>query len=316
MSEIKKKPPMKISDLEKTSRPVREPGALSYVTGSESKEPIQESLKKKGKFFSPETKKFLLPIVVSMVFSVFIVSQMAPSKSDFNILVRMVNANSAAVTALETSSKALAAKMETLITSSAQYAKKTDSPIVADNTTATDKRIKALDSRISSQSQTLAALSSSIKDLSNKPASLPVQNTITQVVSSGVDAILTGTVPNFQLTATGKTGVYYAKVTLVPTSKRFLSSSTDYQGAVNAYYTFLGGGYSRGYSPEMFYDSPSSGWVLSSISFITTPLQLDSKAPRVFSITITNTLNSLGSFNAYIEILPSTASSGSTGGDI
>jgi len=128
MEERKKKPPIKLSELEEPVEPKHKSGALEY-TGAK---PSGSTGKKKPRDVMVQV---LLSALLALVLSILVMSQYAPSKQALHFVSTNMSVMSAEVGDLRARLTGVGTKVENIINTMGTYAKKTE---VMDLTTRVD----------------------------------------------------------------------------------------------------------------------------------------------------------------------------------
>jgi len=186
-----KKPPIKISELNKHEEDEHKRGDLTYIGGDEEKE------KGKGKFTLQGLPQILLSSVISISIAAFLIFQLAPGKGDFRTLEDELAGLSGVVTGLEGKSGSTIGRLEAMIATMGEYTKKTELGGYATKSEldATKSEVAALaglpsglDSKFATLSTSLdaklAALEARIKALEEEEAAAPSGEDITASLSS------------------------------------------------------------------------------------------------------------------------------------
>ncbi len=258
-----KKPPMDIGELEGIGNGGKEPGNLTYVSGQDKKPPNwrgkEPRMKERGEQ-NPWVKP-LIASIVAIVISLVAVIQLAPSKSNYNLLINdYTSYKPIATSALATQT----GRIDNIVSTMTGYATRselsryaTSDSITSINTqlatlsTLSGKvdtlssKVDTLSGKVDASSGKVDALDSRLKTSEDKINALESSNRTSTTVIKSMVPVLSGpdTSGAYYLTFTPSiTSYYIIKISLVYSIlPSFGEAVTTYEGALTKFYTDMGG---------------------------------------------------------------------------
>lgn len=292
--EPKKKPPIRISDLEKGKEAEEEakPGELTYVNKS------NRGSSKGGRSLRGGWIPLLVPVVIALMLSLLVTVQYAPSKLSYTSDIDRLN------TFAGSTEKALGKvteRVESIVQTMPKYIEKTQLETLSG-------RVKVLETKPTDTSQ----IEKVVSDLSVKLSGdiSKVQSSIPEPIGYQLGLTKSGSAMGVDI-KTSLTGTYSLDFTLVYNIPIVLGGET-YSDALKYFYDHLASP-NRKYRASL--DYYLGAWRLVEASFSTGVFRLEGNKKTTLTVDILG----LGLFSSYSSVnaqLVSSTGDGSTGGSI